>query len=90
MGERLEELSPYWRRNLVISAFGAFTTIVGMTVLLPFLPLFVEEIGVAGTKAISQWSGIAYAATFFSAALVAPIWGVAGRPLWPKTYACQG
>lgn len=78
MGERLEELSPYWRRNLVISAFGAFTTIVGMTVLLPFLPLFVEEIGVAGTKAISQWSGIVYAATFFSAALVAPLWGWLG------------
>lgn len=78
MGEKTEELAPYWRRNLIISAFGAFTTIVGMTVLLPFLPLFVEEIGVTGTKAISQWSGIAYAATFFSAALVAPIWGWLG------------
>ena len=78
MVEQTEELSPYWRRNLVISAFGAFTTIVGMTVLLPFLPLFVEEIGVSDTKAISEWSGIAYAATFFSAALVAPLWGRLG------------
>lgn len=78
MGKKTEELSPYWRRNLIISAVGAFTTIVGMTVLLPFLPIFVEEIGVTGTNAISQWSGIAYAATFFSAALVAPIWGRLG------------
>ncbi len=73
-----EEVSPYWRRNLVISAFGAFTTIVGMTVLLPFLPLFVKEVGIDNPKAISQWSGIAYAATFFSAALVAPLWGRLG------------
>lgn len=78
MGKKTEELAPYWRRNLIISAVGAFTTIVGMTVLLPFLPIFVEEIGVTGTNAISQWSGIAYAATFFSAALVAPIWGRLG------------
>lgn len=78
MVEQTEELSPHWRRNLIISAFGAFTTIVGMTVLLPFLPLFVEEIGVSDPKAISEWSGIAYAATFFSAALVAPLWGRLG------------
>lgn len=78
MAEQTEELSSYWRRNLVISAFGAFTTIVGMTVLLPFLPLFIEEVGIHGQKAISQWSGIAYAATFFSAAIVAPLWGHLG------------
>ncbi|CAJ0995921.1 hypothetical protein SODG_004044 [Sodalis praecaptivus] len=29
----------YWRRNLVVCVFGSFTTIVAMTLLLPFLPL---------------------------------------------------
>jgi MFS family permease len=65
----------HWRRNLVICLLGSFTTIVAMTLLLPFLPLYVEQLGVTGHAAIAQWSGIAYGATFFAAALVAPFWG---------------
>jgi len=64
-----------WRRNLVICVFGSFTTIVAMTLLLPFLPLYVEQLGVTDHAAIAQWSGAAYGATFFSAALTAPLWG---------------
>ena len=55
--------------------FGSFTTIVAMTLLLPFLPLYVEQLGVHDPAAIVQWSGAAYAASFLSAALVAPLWG---------------
>lgn len=62
-------------RNLIVCAFGSFTTIVAMTLLLPFLPLYVEQLGVTEHAAIVQWSGIAYGATFFSAALTAPLWG---------------
>ncbi|WP_407528781.1 MFS transporter [Methylobacterium oryzisoli] len=65
----------HWRRNLVVCVFGSFTTIVAMTLLLPFLPLYVRDLGVADEAAIVQWSGIAFGATFFSAALVAPLWG---------------
>lgn len=67
--------SPHWRRNLLVCIFGSFTTIVAMTLLLPFLPLYVEQLGVSDQAAIVQWSGAAYGATFLSAALVAPIWG---------------
>ncbi len=55
--------------------FGSFTTIVAMTLLLPFLPLYVEQLGVTDHAAIVQWSGVAFGATFFSAALCAPLWG---------------
>ena len=67
--------SLHWRRNLVVCMFGSFTTIVAMTLLLPFLPLYVEQLGVKDPAAIVQWSGVAYGATFFTAALVAPLWG---------------
>ncbi|MBB4274383.1 MFS transporter [Rhizobium mongolense] len=70
--------SAYWKRNLAISLTGSFTTIVAMTLLLPFLPLYVAELGVSEHAAIVQWSGIAYSATFFAAALVAPLWGRLG------------
>lgn len=64
----------YWRRNLVVCVFGSFTTIVAVTLLLPFLPLYVEQLGVTGHAAISEWSGVAYGAAFFTAALTAPLW----------------
>lgn len=64
-----------WRRNLVVCVFGSFTTIVAMTLLLPFLPLYVEQLGVSDPAAIAEWSGAAYGAAFFSAALTAPLWG---------------
>ena len=66
---------PHWRRNLVVCMFGAFTTIVGMTLLLPFLPLYIEQLGEHDPAAIVQWSGIAFGATFLTAALMAPGWG---------------
>lgn len=68
----------YWQRNLAVCGFGSFTTIIAMTLLLPFLPLYVEQLGVTSHAAIGQWSGLAYGATFFSAALTAPLWGRLG------------
>jgi MFS family permease len=68
----------HWKRNLAVCLVGSFTTIVAMTLLLPFLPIYVEELGVTDKAAIVQWSGIAYGATFFAAALVAPLWGRIG------------
>lgn len=65
----------YWKRNLFVCVLGSFTTIVAMTLLLPFLPLYVAQLGVQEPAAIARWSGAAYGATFFSAALTAPLWG---------------
>jgi MFS family permease len=67
--------SGYWRRNLYVCLFGSFTTIVAMSLLLPFLPLYVEQLGVRGHAAIVQWSGIAYGISFLGAGVMAPIWG---------------
>jgi MFS family permease len=68
----------HWQRNLAVCVVGAFTTIVAMTLLLPFLPLYVEHLGVSDPAAVVQWSGIAFGATFLSAALTAPLWGRLG------------
>jgi MFS family permease len=67
--------SIHWRRNLWVCVFGSFATVVSMTLLLPFLPIYIEELGVHGHAEIVQWSGIAYGATFLSAGLAAPVWG---------------
>lgn len=69
---------PRWRANLAACAFGSFTTIVGMTILLPFLPIYIRQLGMTDSADVIRWSGIAYAATFFTAALTAPLWGRLG------------
>ena len=65
----------HWQRNLASWFWGWFVNIVAMTVRLPFLPVYVEHLGATGDADIARWSGSAYAATVFSAALVAPLWG---------------
>jgi len=68
----------HWKRNLFVSAAGSFTTVAGITLILPILPLFVEDLGVHDMAGITAWSGIAYSATFLTAALTAPLWGHLG------------
>ena len=46
-----------------------------MTLMLPFLPTYVEQLGVASHAEIEQWSGLAYGATCLTAGLTAPLWG---------------
>ena len=72
------EMGTHWRRNLWVCVGGSFTTIVGMTLLVPFLPLYVRDLGASTDADVLRWSGIAYGAPFFTAALTAPLWGVLG------------
>ncbi|GAB3096242.1 MFS transporter [Isoptericola nanjingensis] len=68
----------YWRRNLAVGTVGSFTTLVAMTLLVPFLPEYVRQLGVDDPAAVVRWSGVAYGATFLTAALTAPLWGALG------------
>gem|GEM_PF-5014997 len=41
----------------MVAFFGSLTTVLAMSLVLPFLPLYVEQLGVRGTQAIDLWSG---------------------------------
>jgi MFS family permease len=77
LGDRIPE-HPYWKRNLAVGVGGSFTTIIAMTLLLPYLPLYIEQLGVTDPAKVTFWSGLTYAATFVTAGLTAPIWGRLG------------
>ncbi|MBI0331052.1 MFS transporter [Burkholderia plantarii] len=70
-----ERNARYWKRNLAVCVFGSFTTLVSLSMLLPFLPLYVEQLGMTNPAGIVQWSGVAFGATFFGTAITAPLWG---------------
>ncbi|HIY57577.1 MAG TPA: multidrug efflux MFS transporter [Candidatus Tetragenococcus pullicola] len=63
-----------WRRNLWISWIGCFFTGASMSLVMPFIPLYIEELG-APKNQIELFSGLAVSVTAFAAAVVAPIWG---------------
>src|ERR1700754_3819529 len=65
----------YWKRNLAVCVFGSFTTLVSLSMLLPFLPLYVAQLGAKSPAEVVQWSSVAFGATFFGTAITAPIWG---------------
>lgn len=50
----IESENAYWRRNLFVCMAGAFSTVFAMTLMLPFLPLYVEQLGVSGHAAVVQ------------------------------------
>ena len=58
-----------------VCVFGSFTTLLSLSMLLPFLPLYVQQLGVSSPAAVVQWSGVAFGATFFGTAMTAPLWG---------------
>jgi hypothetical protein len=41
-----ERNAGYWKQNLAVCVFGSFTTAVSLTMLLPLLSIFVEELGI--------------------------------------------
>ena len=64
-----------WKKTLYITWAILFFHTAGLGMLVPFLPLYVKELGVVGPKAQAIWSGIIYAAAYFFTALLAPLWG---------------
>jgi MFS transporter, DHA1 family, multidrug resistance protein len=48
----------------------------GMTMVMPFLALFLFQMGVKEHHALSLWTGAIFSATFLSGAIMAPIWGI--------------
>ena len=63
-----------WKRNLLISWIGCFFTGASFSLVMPFIPLYIEELG-APKSQIELFSGLAISVTAFAAAIIAPVWG---------------
>ncbi|WP_077618482.1 MFS transporter [Bacillus sinesaloumensis] len=64
---------PTWQRNLWVLWIGVFFTASGFSMVIPFLPIFLLEIGVHENTEL--WSGLIYGAAFFAGAFATPFWG---------------
>lgn len=64
-----------WRRNQAAVTIAAFIGFTGFTLVMPFLPLFFEELGVEDPARIAIWSGLSLGITPAVTAVMAPLWG---------------
>jgi len=64
-----------WKRNLTVAWIGCFLTGAAFSLVMPFLPLYVEQLGVTGHGALNMWSGLVFSITFLFSAMASPFWG---------------
>ena len=67
-----------WRRNVYAVTAASFLGYTGFTVVMPFLPLFIGQLGVTDVGEIAAWTGISLGITPGLTALLAPAWGRLG------------
>lgn len=64
-----------WKRNLVVVWLGCFLTGAAFSLVMPFLPLYVEQLGITGHSQLNMWSGLVFSITFLFSAIASPLWG---------------
>src|SRR5262245_37823463 len=64
-----------WRRNQVAVTFAAAMVFLGFTLVMPFLPFYVQTLGIRGMRNVALWSGALLTTSPLIAAILGPIWG---------------
>jgi MFS transporter, DHA1 family, multidrug resistance protein len=64
-----------WQRNVFAIATATFVGYTGFTLVMPFLPLYFEQLGVDDIGEAALWSGLSLGVTPALTALLAPFWG---------------
>ncbi|MDI6780175.1 MAG: MFS transporter [Bacteroidota bacterium] len=67
-----------WKKNLYTIWGAQLLAMVGMNLVVPFLPFFVRQLGVEGDDAVAKWSGIVFAGPFLLSLFFTPFWGAMG------------
>jgi DHA1 family multidrug resistance protein-like MFS transporter len=64
-----------WKRNLYVIWAAELVAITGFSFVFPFLPYYVQDLGVTELHQVELWSGLLFAAHAIPMAVFAPIWG---------------
>lgn len=73
--EKSTKLSANWYRAFYTLWAGCFITGMGYSMTMPFISLFIADLGNYSKLEISLYSGLAFAMTFVAQAIVSPYWG---------------
>lgn len=65
-----------WRRNQYALTLGVFVSFLGFTFVVPFLPLYVTQLGITDVHVAAFWSGLLFAVSPLLSAIMNPVWGI--------------
>jgi len=63
------------RRNQLVTVAMVFSVFTGFAFVLPFLPLYVRELGVEEPQSAALWAGVLIGVSPLVAGFLAPVWG---------------
>jgi MFS transporter, DHA1 family, multidrug resistance protein len=75
---------PHWLRTVQIVSLTQVAILIGFNFVFPFIPLFIEELGVTDRAELALWSGMTIGAGGITMALLSPLWGVLADRLGRK------
>lgn len=65
-----------WKKNLAVLWVGQFLVMAGMTMIIPFLSLYLQaDLGLSDAHETATWAGIIFAGNFVTSFLFQPLWG---------------
>ena len=64
-----------WRRNLYILFGLQLLSMVGFSMVFPFLPLYIKELGINSWGTVEFWSGMVFSSQAVTMMISAPLWG---------------
>jgi DHA1 family multidrug resistance protein-like MFS transporter len=64
-----------WRRTFITLCAAQAVAMLAFGMALPFLPLYVQELGISDPRDAARWAGVMSACGMVVMATVAPIWG---------------
>lgn len=67
-----------WKQNLFFLVLAQFIAMVGMSACVPFLPLYIRQLGITDINEAKFWSGIVFAGPYILSIFAVPVWGVLG------------
>jgi DHA1 family multidrug resistance protein-like MFS transporter len=75
MGNTSRLIVEIWKRNLYVIWVAELAAIAGFSVVMPFLPYYVQDLGITDLHQVELWSGALFASQAVTMAIFAPIWG---------------
>ena len=66
----------HWQRTLFVTAIAQTFSILGFSFVVPFLPLYIQDLGIHGVARVTLWAAFLSGATAIGMATASPIWGV--------------
>ena len=68
-------VAPHWKRTLILTAVSQVLSLVGFSFVTPFIPLFIQQLGIHGEANITLWAALLTGGSSVFMIVAAPIWG---------------